>query len=78
MYERISLRAVLELVEEGAFQAFGSSPEELEKLCKDFYEDGGKVEFFTQAPVRPQQAKKKKQPETQLSFFDEDQLEDRA
>ena len=78
MYERVTLRAVLELVEEGAFHPFGSTKEELEKLCKDFYEDGGKVEFFTQTPVRPAPAKKKKQPETQLSFFDDDQSEDRA
>jgi DNA polymerase-3 subunit alpha len=78
MFERVSLRAVLELVEEGAFHPFGSSKEELEKLCKDFYEDGGKVEFFTQTPVRPAPVKKKKQPDTQLSFFDDDQSEDRA
>ncbi len=78
MYERVSLKAVLELVEDGAFHPFGSSSEELEKLCKDFYEDGGKVEFFKQAPVRPVQAKKKKQPETQLSFFDDEQSEERA
>ncbi|MCK4350749.1 MAG: hypothetical protein KAX13_07815, partial [Candidatus Krumholzibacteria bacterium] len=78
MFEMVSLRAVLELVEEGAFNPFGSSKEELEKLCKDFYEDGGKVEFFTQTPVRPAPAKKKKQPDTQLSFFDDDQSEDRV
>jgi DNA polymerase-3 subunit alpha len=73
MYERVSMKTVLDLVEEGVFDAIAAHREQLADICRDFYEGGGKQGFFVAPPVRPPVARKRKKPDTQLSFFDEDQ-----
>jgi DNA polymerase-3 subunit alpha len=72
VYERVSMKTVLELVDDGAFDFIADDREQLAGLCRDFYEGGGKAGFFSAPPVRPAAAKRKKKPDAQLSFFDED------
>jgi len=72
MYERVSMKTVLELIEEGVFDVFAAGREELAARCRDYYEGGGTSGFFGPAAYRAHGSKKKKKPDSQLSFFDED------
>jgi DNA polymerase-3 subunit alpha len=75
MYEMVSLKTVLELVEEGAFDAFSMSRKDLASRCREYYEGGGRSGLFSPAAYRAPSSRKKKQPESQLSLFDADDAE---
>ncbi len=71
-YEIVSLKSALELVEEGALDAFSMSRKDLAARCREYYEGGGRSGLFSPAAYRAVGARKKKQPESQLSLFDAD------
>ena len=72
MYERVSMKTVLELIEEGAFDIFAAGRKDLTARCRDYYEAGGASGLFKPAAYRAPGSKKKKKHDSQLSFFDED------
>jgi DNA polymerase-3 subunit alpha len=72
MFGRISMRSVMGLIEDGAFDFGGLDREELSGLCKDFFEGGGEAGLF--APKNKRQittTRKQVKPKNQLSLFDE-------
>jgi DNA polymerase-3 subunit alpha len=73
VFGRVSFKAVSGLIEEGAFDFEGIEREELNGICRDFFEGGGKLGFFTPRPARQQPVRKKKRSSAQLSFFDSDE-----
>lgn len=73
MYEKVSMKTVLEMIEGGAFDIFSTSRKDLTARCRDYYEGGGRSGLFSQTAYRPPVSKRKKKPESQLSFFDEDE-----
>jgi DNA polymerase-3 subunit alpha len=72
MYEMVSLKTSLDLIEEGVFDIFSTSRKDLAARCRDFYGGGGRSGLFSPAAYRPAGSKKKKQPESQLSLFEGD------
>lgn len=72
MYGKLSGKAVENLIDEGFFEPWGLSPDEMRGICKDFFEGGGKAGLFTRVAKKASNVKKKKKPLRQLSFFDED------
>lgn len=73
MYGKISQKAVIGLINEGVFDGEGMERNELAGICNDFFMGGGKPGFFTPRPKKPSLARRKKEPERQLSFFDENE-----
>ena len=71
MYGKISQKAVIGLINEGVFDSEGMERNELTGICNDFFTGGGKPGFFALRPKKPSLGRRKKEPEKQLSFFDE-------
>ena len=74
-YERVSMKTVMEMIEEGAFDIFAASRKDLTSRCRDYYEGGGRSGLFAHTAYRAPVSKKKKKPDSQLSFFDEDEAD---
>lgn len=78
MYETVSMKTALELVEEGAFDAFSMSRKDLSAQCHDYYEAGGRSGLFSPSVYRPAVSRRKREPESQLSLFDADDADSTA
>ena len=72
MFGRVSQKAVTDMIEDGAFDFEGMNRDYLSGICRDFFEGGGQLGFFTQKPIRPPQHRKKRETPGQLSFFEQD------
>lgn len=70
LFGLVSMKAVLGLIEHGAFDAYGISHGELTGLCKDFFEGGGKVGIIPPSPVKISPKGKKKVSKRQMGLFD--------
>ena len=68
-------RYLMEMIEEGAFDIFAASRKDLTSRCRDYYEGGGRSGLFAHTAYRAPVSKKKKKPDSQLSFFDEDEAD---
>ncbi len=70
LFGLVSMKAVLGLIEYGAFDIYGISHGELTGLCKDFFEGGGKIGIIPPSPVKISSKGKKKVPKNQLGLFE--------
>ncbi len=75
MFGRVSMKAVLGLIDEGAFDGHSSDRDGLKIICTDFFEGGGKAGFFKPATKTISFARKKKESPRQISLFEGEQQE---